>query len=277
MIVNRSTNCPPFASTRLLRLCVCLSVSASAASTSSAQEPIRDNSFLIEEAYNQEAGVVQHVNAFLRPRSGGEWLYAFTQEWPVGSERHQLSFTLPVQHLSGLTRVGDVALNYRYQLAGPGGRLAVAPRVSLFLPTGDHEQRVGAGAWGVWVNLPASVTLGSRLVTHWNAGAAVTPSAKDPLGQTATIRVYNLGGSAIWLIRPAFNLVVEAVWVRGEEVTAPGTTVAREEFLINPGIRWAHDFSSGLQIVPGIAFPIGVGASRGDQSVFLYLSFEHPF
>ncbi len=261
---------------RLSVCCVYLCVCPPVASIASAQAPIRDNSFLIEEAYNQEAGVVQHINAFLRPRDGGEWLYAFTQEWPVGSERHQLGFTLPVQRLSGVTRVADIALNYRYQLVGPGGRAAIAPRLSLFLPTGDHEQRVGAGAWGLQVNLPASVTFGSRLVTHWNAGAAITPSAKDPLGQEATIRVYNLGASAIVLLRPV-NVVVEAVWVRGEEVTAPGTTAAREEFFINPGIRWAHDFSSGLQIVPGVAFPIGVGASRGDQSAFLYLSFEHPF
>lgn len=39
-----------------------------------AEEPkkIRDNSFLIEEAYNQESGVIQHIQTFLytRDRSG---------------------------------------------------------------------------------------------------------------------------------------------------------------------------------------------------------------
>jgi len=52
------------------------------ASTTLAQEspsrespPIQDNSFLIEEAYNQEAGVVQHVNTFMRQRNG-DWLYS---------------------------------------------------------------------------------------------------------------------------------------------------------------------------------------------------------
>ena len=34
-----------------------------------AEEPIQDNSFLIEEAYNQERGVVQHISALL-PRGG---------------------------------------------------------------------------------------------------------------------------------------------------------------------------------------------------------------
>ena len=34
---------------------------------------IADNSFLVEEAYNQEAGVVQHVSTFSRPEGGGAW------------------------------------------------------------------------------------------------------------------------------------------------------------------------------------------------------------
>ena len=34
---------------------------------------------------------------------------------------------------------------------------------------------------------------------------------------------------------------------------------------------------SGLQVVPGIAFPIGVGPSHGQRALFLYLSLEHSF
>jgi hypothetical protein len=26
-----------------------------------------------------------------------------------------------------------------------------------------------------------------------------------------------------------------------------------------------------------VAFPFGIGGSRGDRAVFVYLSFEHPF
>ena len=40
-------------------------------------KPIQDNSFLIEEAYNQERGVVQHINTFQRVHSG-DWVYTFT-------------------------------------------------------------------------------------------------------------------------------------------------------------------------------------------------------
>jgi len=34
-----------------------------------AKRPIQDNSFLIEEAYNQESGVVQHISTFSHSRS----------------------------------------------------------------------------------------------------------------------------------------------------------------------------------------------------------------
>jgi hypothetical protein len=41
-------------------------------------------------------------------------------------------------------------------------------------------------------------------------------------------------------------------------------------------VRWAYDFKSGLQIVPGIALPITVRPSH-ERAVLLYLSFEHPY
>ncbi len=75
--------------------------------------PISDNSFLIEEAYNQEPGVVQHINTFARENGGASWAYSFTQEWPLVSELYQLSYTVPVLHDEGLgTGVGDIALNF---------------------------------------------------------------------------------------------------------------------------------------------------------------------
>jgi hypothetical protein len=46
-------------------------------------------------------------------------------------------------------------------------------------------------------------------------------------------------------------------------------------YTLSPGIRWAYNFASGLQIVPGIAFPIGFSANRDQRAVLLYLSFEH--
>jgi hypothetical protein len=234
------------------------------ASPLAAQEPaapIADNSFLLEEAYNQEAGVVQHISAFARPDGGDAWAFSFTQEWPLGGMRHQLSYTVPVAHADGPgTGLGDIGLNYRYQLAGAdGGPLAVAPRLTALLPTGSEDRGRGSGSLGLQTNLPVSYGFGSALVTHWNAGFTVVPESAP---------TYSLGASAIWLLRPAFNLLVEAVWF---------TTAGEEIALLNPGVRWAHDFASGLQIVPGVAYTVGIGPSSGDDGLFLYLSFEHPF
>jgi hypothetical protein len=50
-----------------------------------------------------------------------------------------------------------------------------------------------------------------------------------------------------------------------------------QDLYVSPGIRWAFNFRNGLQIVPGIAVPIGVGPSAGEKGMIFYLSFEHPF
>jgi hypothetical protein len=227
----------------------------------SSSEPISDNSFLLEEAYNQEPGVVQHIGNFARPEGGDAWAFAFTQEWPLKGMRHQLSYMVPVTHTAGGgTGLGDIGINYRYQLRGEeGGPLAVAPRLTALLPTGSEGRGRGSGSLGLQTNLPVSYTLGSSVATHWNAGFTVVPESAP---------TYSLGASAIWLLRPAFNLLVEAVWF---------TTAGEEIAFLNPGVRWAHDFASGLQVVPGVAYTVGLGPSSGDDGLFLYLSFEHPF
>src|SRR5216110_347898 len=106
--------------------------SAQTNKTPSHAEPIKDNSFLIEEAYNQDAGVVQHIYTFSRPLTGRDWAFTFTQEWPVHGMRHQVSYTVPMFHSgTGLLAdegVGDLAVHYRYQFYGlDGGPLFIAP------------------------------------------------------------------------------------------------------------------------------------------------------
>ena len=220
-----------------------------------AQSPaIADNSFLIEEAYNQEPGVVQHISAWQRALRTAAWTFTFTQEWPVGTQTHQLSYMIPVQRTESPSRTGfgDAALNYRYQLRRAAADVAIAPRLSMLVPTGNSARGLGTGHIGAQLNVPVSVILVPSLVSHWNAGVTAVPH---------TTTMYNLGASVIWLARPTFNVMVEATWLE-----QGGMHV----FVVNPGIRWAHNFASGLQIVPGVAFPDG-------KSVFLYLSFEHRF
>jgi hypothetical protein len=237
---------------------------------------IQDNSFIIEEAYNQERGVVQHISTFSRPSEGNSWDYSFTQEWPLGGIQHQLSYTLPLQNDPDGTGFGDIGLNYRYQLLGnPDAAVVFAPRVSLLLPTGSYEQGRGAGAVGFQANLPLSLVVTPGLVTHWNAGATITPSAKNPSGREATTASFNLGGSAIWLLHPSLNLLLEGVWLSTETVGIGGAQ-RDEVLLLNPGVRGALNVAS-LQIVPGLAYTFDTSAGSVDDALFVYLSFEHPF
>ena len=242
-------------------------------------EPISDNSFLIEEAYNQEAGVVQHISTFARPGAGDTWAYTLTQEWPLNGLKRQLSYTIPLlREDGGGAGLGDIALSFRYQLAGDGGDgLHVAPRATLLLPTGDERRGRGAGGVGFQANLPVSARPVPQLAFHANAGLTYTPSTTNPAGLTSRTLNANLGGSTVWLLRPAFNVMLELLWLSTERVVGPGERIRESQWLLNPGLRGAFDFASGLQIVPGIAYTVDLGDGAGDDGLFLYLSLEHPF
>jgi len=256
--------------------------STETASKAETPPPIQDNSFLIEEAYNQENGVIQHISAFQRMWSSGDWVFTETDEWPVRTAKHQLSVMVVATHAgdhpgSGGGR-GDTAFNYRYQILGNGeSRVAVSPRLSVLFATGDPVQGRGFGGTGVQASLPMSVVLNKWLVSHWNVGTTIIPNQKNISGQKARACDANLGNSFVWLVNPRFNVLVETVWGSNESVVAPGKTVRSQNLYVNPGIRWAYNFKNGLQVVPGLGMPIGVGPSSGDRGLFLYLSFEHPF
>jgi hypothetical protein len=241
--------------------------------------PIQDNSFLVEEAYNQEDGVVQHISVFQR-LSTGDWAFTQTDEWPLHSLKHQLSVTLAAAHSGDFPGSGagwgDTAINYRYQLVGSGDtRYTVAPRLSLLLPTGNPVLDRGYGGLGLQTNLPLSVQINRQFVTHWNVGATWVPRAQNELRQRASSLGYNLGQSVVWLMKPRFNALVETVWTSNPQVIAPGRTLPQYNLFISPGIRWAYNFRNGLQVVPGVGLPMGVGPSARQVGTIFYLSFEH--
>lgn len=248
-----------------------------------ASGPIQDNSFLIEEAYNQEAGVVQHISTMARLWGSKDWGYSFTEEWPAGRAwRHQFSYTLGMQHAGDFpgsgAGLGDVLLNYPYQLFGSGEtRVAFSPRWTLLFAAGDAKQGRSIGGTGLQTNLPLSVSILPKLVTHFNAGAMFVPHAQNERGEHAFVSGYNVGQSVVWLVRPRVNLLLEAVYTDTQEVTYSQRTAWSPSLYVSPGVRWSHNFRNGLQIVPGVGVPIGVGVSRGETGLFLYLSFEHPF
>src|SRR5713226_8181733 len=159
---NRSSSPLRTSCFALVIVLVCASSPAQQGPSTSGPPGIQDNSFLVEEAYNQNFGVVQHISSFTRFWNSKNWAYTFTQEWPVpGDARHQLSYTLAFQHAGALPSsgvgIGDVALNYRYQLVGDSNaRVAFAPRFSLFFPTGDSTSGRGSGGFGFQTSLRLS-------------------------------------------------------------------------------------------------------------------------
>lgn len=254
---------------------------------------IQDNSFLVEEAYNQEPGVVQHIFNWIRTWDGGgnrTFDFLFTQEWPVGSQTHQFSYTLPfstfVEH-SGGERVdeggfADMLLNYRYQLLTETDRQpAVAPRFSLILPTGNEHKGLGDGEIGYQLNLPVSKELGC-FAYHFNAGMTIIPDVdlRLPSGITSPKRDligYNLGASAILIASDKVQPLVELVALWDEQIDDTGFDFSTFELILNPGVRWAPYTKGSTQIVLGGAVPIGLSPDAANIGMFLYLSLEHPF
>lgn len=243
---------------------------------------IRDNLFLMEEAYNQEPGVVQHIQSFSYSFRSREWLYQFTEEWPVPTDLNQLSVTLPVvglgQAAGGGAALGDVLVNYRIQAVGLGGAswIALSPRLSLLLPTGDVDAGTSRGAIGLQLNLPLSMELGRYVAVHLNAGLTVTPSARSPAGGPRTALDVNAGLALVVQPLEWFNLLVETVYVMTDDLTGPPGDRFEHALVVDPGVRFAIDVRDVLQIVPGVSAPITVWPGEpADYAILGYLSFEH--
>lgn len=260
-----------------------LTSNAQAPEKSRPAEAVQDNSFLIEEAYNQEAGVVQHILNItrsidkMRGADDHEWAFNFTQEWPVFSQTHQFSYTIPYADVKsgGLSEhgIGDVMLNYRFQaLMETEQSPAFAPRISFILPTGDEEKGFGDDTLGYQLNLPVSKVLNDRWTVHLNAGATLLPDVneRDLVG-------YNLGVSAIYAVTPNFNLMLEAIANWDEEVDETRVKDRSFSAIISPGFRYAFNHANDAQTVVGLAAPIGVTRDAPDYGVILYVSFEHFF
>jgi DtxR family transcriptional regulator, Mn-dependent transcriptional regulator len=247
----------------------------------SATEPfkIADNSFFVEEAFNQEAGIFQNI--FGATRMNGEWAASFTQEWPVLSQTHQFSYTLTFLETGERTGAGDALLNYRYQawMDSPG-RPAFSPRASLVLPSGNEDDGLGNGSLGLQINLPFSKQTGDW-AWHWNGGLTWLPRAEASF-QQGDLRVVRketltspfLAASGIYRLRPMFHLMLESVLSFDESIEAAGTS-RETTFTLSPGFRTGWNIGE-KQLIVGFALPISWSEST-DAGAFFYFSYELPF
>ncbi|MEI8046677.1 MAG: transporter [Bacteroidota bacterium] len=242
---------------------------------------IEDNSMFIEEAYNQEDRVVQHIsNLVFLPVDEDNLYYSFTQEWPAFGLKHQLSYTLQYYSFgkAGVSGFGDIYLNYRYQLSYKENFVACSPRLSLVIPTGNHAKRLGDGSWGLQFNLPVSKRWTNHFINHFNVGTTYYFKVEQKeIGFSHSLVSYFAGISSIWLISPKFNLMLECMSYLVANPAAGNKVDYVNESIIAPAFRYAIDIKN-LQIVPGISFPVSLSKETGtDFGIFFYLSFEHPY
>lgn len=234
---------------------------------------IIDNSFLVEEAFNQDPGTFQNIFGAARAGGGG-WGAVFTQEWPLLSQSHQISYTLPWTFGGDDGSFGNTLLNYRFQALREGpGTPAFAPRISAVLPTATVT--VNDTGWGLQVNLPFSKRTG-YVYWHWNAGVTWFPSA--PVGnESVSLEVPFLAGSAIYRLAPFFHVMLEVVGTFDERRRVVGTERS-ESLTASPGVRGGFDIGERQQIVFGFAVPTTWSSrERREIEALIYASYELPF
>ena len=258
------------AATVMAILLACARGTFAQTATPPASEPfqILDNSFFVEEAFNQERGIFQNI--FGVRRQGGDWQLTFTQEWPAPAQRHQLSYTFAGETLDAKLGWGDVYLNYRFQALEEGpGRPAFSPRFSVILPSGRTD--AGGGESGIQVNLPFSKQHGD-FYFHWNGGFSWSPR-----GERDDFFSPSLAASAIYRLRPMLNLMMESVvnWVAGD--AARGGIEHPVAFTVSPGVRGGWNMGSDSQVILGAAIPITRAGGDTTAGVFAYFSYELPF
>jgi hypothetical protein len=250
---------------------------------------IEDNSFLIEEAYNQEPNVIQHIFNFVYNNDSRQrgWSFNFTQEWPIFTQDHQFSYSIPSYHLrengDRVWGIGDILLNYRYQaLMEDDVKPAFAPRFSLILPTGNRKHDTGNNVVGYQISLPFSKKLTDRIAAHANFGLTYLPHVHGQLDDTTGQRSpkhslvsNNFGASGIYALFPRFHLMLEWVGNLEQSINGAGRTVRVFAPTISPGFRAAIVNEEKLQIVIGAAAPIGLNRQAVNYGTFLYFSVEH--
>lgn len=240
----------------------------------SSQAQIADNSFLVEEAYNQEPGVVQFINVYQKPDDGSDWTYTFINEIPIGDEKHQFSYEIPYSNIDAADEQGveDIKFNYRHEFVRTD-KYVTTGRVSLQTGTGDYKKGFGKSAMGYEASLITSVSITDKWVQHWNLGAGITPDAKNTAGDKANNGKYFWAVSNVYLFSENLNFMLEFAGSEEQETTGAKQAVWGSSTVMSPSIRYAVNVGD-WQFVPGIAYPIGVTTNPGDNELLVYLSIE---
>jgi hypothetical protein len=244
---------------------------------------IEDNSVLLEEAYNQERGVVQFIQSLQWNKKSRTFNYTFTNELPIADGKNQFSYTIPLTFNKSESRaqgVGDVSLQYRIQWVKKRDEVLVATKFSLLTPTGDVRQGLGNGRYGSKVNHAITSILSDFFVAHYNFGLTYYPQAENSMGGSNSSVGFNYGAGLCYMQSDTFNFFTE-VFAADDEIVNDGKgsdvgSTRQSTYIVSPGMRFAINNEDGSQLVPGISFPLTIGLNGADseRGVILYLSFE---
>jgi hypothetical protein len=144
--------------------------------------PIQDNSFLIEEAYNQEDGVIQQISTFARLTNSRDWVYTqadegrceatSTREGVAGSHPNVVSFT--GSGWGGTAFKLPISTGGRRRNQAGGGA-----QTERFVPCRRPRFGRGSGGLGLQTKLPISIQHSAHLVSPWIAMTIWIPRARD--------------------------------------------------------------------------------------------------
>jgi hypothetical protein len=255
------------------------------------QPAFEDNSFLLEEAFNQPMGVIQNIFNFnldnLRYKNAQ---FSFTQEIPLTDLTHQLSYTFVYNFAESLgggmnSGFGDMTISYRPMLLGEKDWAMIIPRFTLILPTGKSSDGLGSGAPGFQFNMAVTKRPSRKIVTHFNAGFTYLYKSdrysftnnESQLAYEHDLFFKNLGASVIWYPVRKANVMVEYISNFISGISEENKITNDHQQIINPAFRFCID-NGKMQIVPGVGLPIHIMNGKYESTgLFFYLSFEPDY
>jgi hypothetical protein len=231
---------------------------------------ILDNSFLVEETFNQDPGVVQTTFSWVRSGDSG-WRSTVAQDWPLLVHRHQFSWALPWSGGGIPLRTGQVVVSYRYQFADLGEhRPAVAARISAVLP----RDRPGEDHLGLQAAVPMTIAW-RRFHVHANAGVTWTQQRHNEGPGAVRLASPYMAASTVWPTESMFQLMLEDIVEFEASLDDSGGRRRRTSMTLSPGLRGGWNIGRN-QLVVGTALPVDVSAEDRSVSLLGYVSFEGP-
>ncbi len=253
---------------------------------------LEDNSFVVDEAFNQGKGSVQYMACYQHNRwKDADPVLSFCQELPLRSSRHQLGYSLAYVFHTGLQSnslkpgPGDASVHYSYWLKNTSSRVMVVPKLIAWLPIGKAIHSNGSGGWGGKLSLAMTTKLSGKWVVHTNVLASriwgsrhyfqygnATVAAGSVEFAKRNLNSLGVGFSVNYLLHPRFHFVLEKMLTSEEFAKddsadmladndtnrpASATVARRTRMLLIPGFRWAIN-GKDWQLVPAVGCPLEV-------------------